>query len=100
MYGGWLMTILWAFGFVALVVAALVLASPLFALAIAAAIGAVLLVAVGLRRSGEHEAAGERTAHRSRSTPVSDGAPVSGEGGPEGAGAEAHQEPYGVRRAT
>jgi hypothetical protein len=99
MYGRWFITVLWAIGGVALLIGSAALASPLFALGIAAVVGGALLVAAGLRRSGEREAKGERSSQRSRSAPVSDGAPASGEGGPQ-AGADAHQEAYGVRRPT
>jgi hypothetical protein len=100
MYGRWFMTILSVIGLVALFVAAMVLASPLLAFGIVAIVGAALLLGAGLRRSGEPE-----TPRRSgvpgagRAVSASDGAPASGEGGPDAAtGERAHQEAYGVRR--
>jgi membrane protein implicated in regulation of membrane protease activity len=82
-YGTWYLSIFFWIGLVALLLAVGFLAAPLFAVAIAAAVGIVLLFAAGMRRAGQHEAQAEsnpRSTARPRGRPRGGGAPVSGEG--------------------
>ncbi|HYU61410.1 MAG TPA: hypothetical protein VEK39_11670 [Solirubrobacterales bacterium] len=106
MYGSWFGVTMGAAGVLLFIVAAALTAwTPLFALAIFAAIGTVLLVLAAMRRSAE-DAPGTGT---HRGDPQRYAAPASGEGGeasepPGGSEASEPAEPesagvWGERRA-
>jgi threonine/homoserine/homoserine lactone efflux protein len=80
MYGRWFLITFFWIGVVALLVAAAVLASPLFAFAIAAVgiVAFLLFASIGRARENATRSAG---AERPRPETKRGGAPVSGEGG-------------------
>ncbi|HZA58078.1 MAG TPA: hypothetical protein VE401_01895 [Solirubrobacterales bacterium] len=80
MYGRWFLITFFWIGVVALLVAAAVLASPLFAFAIAAVGVLVFLTFSGFKRAGEN-ATRQATTDRPGPETKRGGAPVSGEGG-------------------
>jgi hypothetical protein len=81
MYGSWFAVTFSGIAVVALVIAGAFLFAPLFALAIFAAIGTVMLVIAAMRRS--EDVPGRQT---HRGDPESYAAPASGEGGSAAAG--------------
>jgi hypothetical protein len=83
MYGTWYAVTLSGIGVVLLAIAGAFLFAPLFALAIFAAIGTVMLVIAAMRRS--EDVPGRQT---HRGDPESYAAPASGEGGGSAGGAE------------